>query len=178
MKEWLGGHCAPWDAMPFPLPLVPKQSQLDKYRHGYGLPSCALRFQQWGRAEGTDLCVGLDVVRSGGVEVKVLVTQSCLTVCDPMTCSPLGSSVHGILQTRILEWFAMPLSRGSSWPRDWTHVSCLADWLFALWATKHNIECMQIFQAGVGEGVLWFSRETGLKGLCVYKCQLSTLNMI
>ena len=104
--------------------------------------------------------------------------QSCPTLCDPMDYSPQGSSVHGILQTRILEWFAMPLSRGSSWPRDWTHVSCIADWLFALWATKHNVECMQIFQAGVGEGVLWFSRETGLKGLCVYKCQLSTLNMI
>ena len=45
-----------------------------------------------------------------------LVTQSCLTLCDPVDCSPLGSSVHGILQTRILEWVAMPSSRGSSQP--------------------------------------------------------------
>ena len=43
-----------------------------------------------------------------------------------MDCSPLGSSVHGILQARILEWVAMPSSRGSSWPRDWTHVSCIS----------------------------------------------------
>ena len=46
-------------------------------------------------------------------------------LCDtqPMDCSPPHSSVHGILQARILEWVAMPFSRGSSWPRDRTHVS-------------------------------------------------------
>ena len=43
--------------------------------------------------------------------MKVLVTQSCPTVCDPMDCSPPGSSVHGVLQARILEWVAMPFSR-------------------------------------------------------------------
>ena len=52
------------------------------------------------------------------------VTQLCLTLCDPMDCSPQGSSVHGILQARILEWVAMPSSRGSSLPRDRTQVSC------------------------------------------------------
>ena len=46
--------------------------------------------------------------------VKVLVAQSCLTLCDPMVCSPLGFSVHGILQARKLEWVAIPFSRGSS----------------------------------------------------------------
>ena len=50
-------------------------------------------------------------------------TQSCLTLCDPVDCSPPGSSVHGILQARILEWVAISSSRGSSWPRDWTLVS-------------------------------------------------------
>ena len=44
--------------------------------------------------------------------------QSYLTLCDPMDCSPPGSSVHGILQARILEWVAMPFSRESSQPRD------------------------------------------------------------
>ena len=43
-----------------------------------------------------------------------LVTKLCLTLCDPMDCSPPGSSVHGILQARILEWVAIPFSRGSS----------------------------------------------------------------
>ena len=51
--------------------------------------------------------------------------QSCLTLCDPMDCSLLVSSVHGILEARILEWVAMLSSRGSSWPRDWTCISCL-----------------------------------------------------
>ena len=60
------------------------------------------------------------------VKVKVLLAQSCLTLCNPMECSPLGSSVHGILQARILEWVAMPSSRGSSQPRDRTQVSYIA----------------------------------------------------
>ena len=46
---------------------------------------------------------------------QLLVAQSCLTLCDPMTYILPGSSVHGILQARILEWVAMPSSRGSSW---------------------------------------------------------------
>ena len=49
--------------------------------------------------------------------------QSCPTFCDPVDCSPPGSSVHGILQAKIQEWVAMPSSRASSWPRDWTRVS-------------------------------------------------------
>ena len=53
-------------------------------------------------------------------KVEVLVTQSRPTLCDPMDCSILGSSVHGILHTRILEWIVIPFSRGSSQPRDWT----------------------------------------------------------
>ena len=60
---------------------------------------------------------------------SVLVAQSCPTLCDPMDCSPPNSSVHGILQARILEWVAMPSSRGSSRPRDRTHISlCLLHW--------------------------------------------------
>ena len=47
----------------------------------------------------------------------------CLTLCDPMDCSPPGSSVHGILQERILAWAAMPSSRESPQPRDTAHVS-------------------------------------------------------
>ena len=52
-----------------------------------------------------------------------LVTQSCLILCDSMDCTIPGSSVHGISQARILEWVAIPFSRGTSWPRDWTRVS-------------------------------------------------------
>ena len=54
---------------------------------------------------------------TGLCDSGVLVAQSCLTLCDPLDCSPPGSSVHGILQARILEWIAMPFSRESSRPR-------------------------------------------------------------
>ena len=52
--------------------------------------------------------------------------QSCLTLCDPVDNSPPSSSVHGILQARILEWVVTPFSRGSSQPRDGTRVSCVS----------------------------------------------------
>ena len=55
---------------------------------------------------------------SGSSRFKSL--QSCLTLRHPMDCSPAGSSVHGLLKERILEWVTMPFSRGSSWPRDRT----------------------------------------------------------
>ena len=56
----------------------------------------------------------------------VFAFESCPTLCDPMDCSPPGSSIHGILQARILEWVAISFSRGSSQPRDQTQVSCIA----------------------------------------------------
>ena len=63
--------------------------------------------------------------------------QLGLTVCDPVDCSPPGSSIHGILHARTLEWVAMPSSRGSSRPGDRTHVSyvsCTGRWvLYAPW---------------------------------------------
>ena len=64
--------------------------------------------------------------------VKVLVTQSCLILCDSMHCSPPGSSVHGILQARVLERVAIAFSRGSSRPRDQAQASCIAGRLFAI----------------------------------------------
>ena len=68
--------------------------------------------------------------------LKVLVTRLCLTVCDPMECSPPGSSVHGILQAKILEWVAIPFSRGSCWVRGQTRVSRVAGGFFTIWATS------------------------------------------
>ena len=62
-----------------------------------------------------------------------LVTQSCPTLCDPMDCSPPSSSVHGILQARILKLVAMPSSRGSSQPRNQTQISCIAGRFFTIW---------------------------------------------
>ena len=68
----------------------------------------------------------------------MLVSQSCPTLCDSMDCSSPGSSVHGILQVRILEWASIPFSRRSSQPRGWTcvsGVSCISRWILYHWAT-------------------------------------------
>ena len=65
--------------------------------------------------------------------------QSCPTLCDPMDCSPPGSSVHGVFQARILERVAISFSRGSSQPRDWTQVSCISGRFFTVWATREAI---------------------------------------
>ena len=65
---------------------------------------------------------------------EVKVSQSCLTLCNPMACR-----VHGILQIRMLKWVAIPFSRGSSLPRDWTlvsYVSCIAGRFFTHWAIR------------------------------------------
>ena len=62
--------------------------------------------------------------------------QSCLTLCEPMDCSPPGSSIHGILQARILEWVAISFSRGSLQPRDQTQVSHIAGRRFNLWTVR------------------------------------------
>ena len=73
-------------------------------------------------------------------DVLCLVTQSCLSLCNSMDCSPPGSSVHGLLQARTLEWVAMPSSRGSSQASDQTQVSRIAGRFFTVWATREAQE--------------------------------------
>ena len=80
----------------------------------------------------------LKFIQGGKWKVKVLVAQLCPTLGNAIDCSFPGSSFHGILQVRILEWVAMPSSRGSSWSRDWTHippVSWIGSWILYHWAT-------------------------------------------
>ena len=64
------------------------------------------------------------------------VIQSGPILCDPMDCSLPGSPIHWIFQARVLEWVAISFSRGSSWPRDWTPVSCIVGRCFTIWATS------------------------------------------
>ena len=78
----------------------------------------------WAIPEGQLQCP----LSSGTGSAQLL--QLCSTLCDPMNCSPPGSSVHGIFQARILEWVSISYSRGSSWLRDWTCISCIAGRFF------------------------------------------------
>ena len=76
--------------------------------------------------------------------------QSCLTLCDPMAYSSPGSSVHGILQARILERVSMPSCRGSSQHRDWTWASCgscIAGGFFYRWATGEAPQFSSVAQS-------------------------------
>ena len=89
-------------------------------------------------------------------EVEVSkVAQSCPTLCDPKDCCLPGSSVHGIFQARVLEWVAIPFSRGSSWPRDWTYISyisALAGKFFttsATWEAQGSLCYVTIIQVDV-----------------------------
>ena len=104
-------------------------------------------------------------------KVKVLVAQSCLILCDPMDCSLPGSSVHGIVQARMLEWEAILFSRGSSWLRDWTWVSCIAGEFLTFWATVNyaaiNVGMHASFQIMVS--FEWMPRE-GLLAPVVTLC--------
>ena len=88
---------------------------------------------------------------------NVKVTQFCLTLCDPTDYSLPGSSLHGILQARILDWGAISFTRGSSWIRDWTSVFCIGRWALYHWATMSHqgslvpspmVEATQVFTDG------------------------------
>ena len=97
--------------------------------------------QRVGYNWGTELILRCIYAES---EVKVLVAQLCLTICNPMDCSLPGSSVHGILQAGTLEWIPISFSRGSSWLRDRTQVSCIAHGFFITWASREAPICMMI----------------------------------
>ena len=79
--------------------------------------------------------------------VCVVCAQTCPVLCDHMDCSPSGSSVHGILQARILEWVAIPFFRGSSWPRDLSRVFHIAGRFFTIWATREVVKTINFIQS-------------------------------
>ena len=92
------------------------------------LSGCSSRFPT------TSVCIS--VLRSHSPSVQFSsVIQSSPTLCNPMDCSPSGSSVHVISQARKLEWGAIFFSRGSSRPTDRTHISCIGRWVVYCWPT-------------------------------------------
>ena len=100
--------------IPKPYPFFPSLWLSPESDHELTASLCFERFVERSRLERT--C-------GSHTPCCCLGAQPCLTLYDPMDCSPAGSSVHGILQARILQWVAMCSSRGSSRPRDRTHVS-------------------------------------------------------
>ena len=82
------------------------------------------------------------------VQCGTQLLQSCPTLCNPMNCSPPGSSSRGILPARIPEWVAMTSSKGSSQTRDWTHVSWRAGGFFTCWAIRKPIHEISSYHVG------------------------------
>ena len=97
--------------------------------------------------------------------VCALVAQSCPALCDPVDCSPAGSSVHGILQARILEWVAILFPGGSSWPRDRTLFSCIAGRFFTIWATR---EAFIWYQTSYNCYLLWLFQSSSKNNLLLH----------
>ena len=106
---------------------------------------------------------------------SVLIAQLCLTLCNPKECSPPGSSIHGILQARVLEWVAISFSRGSSQPRDQTQVSHIAGRRVNLWATREVVLLPILFpfyrwgNPGRGQRNTW-SKDTHLISIGAGNC--------
>ena len=94
----------------------------------------------------SSLCIPLNSLQLPGNSQWKRKLHRCVQFCDPMDCSLPGSSVHGILQARVLEWAAISFPRGSSQPRDWTWVSRIAGRCFNLWATRETTVIYQIMQ--------------------------------
>ena len=115
-------HSILWTQIKFPLSFLFIFSLCPFPTHGH--PLLSTTFNMWSNIPPCQICAKL--------------LQWCPILCGPMDCSPPGSSVHGLLQARTLEWVAISFSRGSSWPRDWTQVSHIAGRRFNLWATRYQ----------------------------------------
>ena len=107
-------------------------------------PTCSWILYHWTTREALsnifvspwETFCAIPMVNEASLSKSLLLAQLCPTLCDPVDCSPPGSSVRGILQARILEWVAISFSRGSSPPRDQTQLSCTAGRFFIIWATR------------------------------------------
>ena len=147
-QSWCKSSCACWRWIPAPRGSWPcaacrggeSVSNLAVLRvsdcGAYCLCPFTLKSLTW-NVKWMNIFLGIFQVNSS-LKVKVLVAQSCPTLCDPRDCSPPGTSAQGIFQAIILEWVAVSFFRGSSWPRDWTHISyisCIGGRILYQWAT-------------------------------------------
>ena len=94
--------------------------------------------------------------------------QASLSLCDTMDCSQPGSSVHRIVQARILEWVVMPSSRESSWSRDWTHISqvcCFVEVFSPPLSFSHQENAMTTHSSILAWRIPWTEEPVGLQSI-------------
>ena len=103
----------------------------------------------------------------------LLVAQWCPALSHPIDCSPPGSSAHGTHQARIVEWVAIPFSRGSSWLRDRTLGSCTVGRFFTIWATREAQALLrQEIYSPLHPEHLQLTLELGIRGAVLWKIYL------
>ena len=122
----------------------------------------------------SSLCIPLNSLQLPGNSQWKRKLHRCVQFCDPMDCSLPGSSVHGILQARVLEWAAISFPRGSSRSRDRTQVSCIADRFFTNWASREAQKWDQtlIWSPDFCSCHQWVTcRSSGVKASEVYSCR-------
>ena len=116
-----------WSGLPFPPPrYVPDSTQRTGECQSFSTPQAKLPTSLFKLVFSHRVCV----------YVCVLAIQLCPTLCNALDCHSSGRYVLKILSARILEWVAITFSRGSSWPRDWTQVSCTAGRFLIVWVTS------------------------------------------
>ena len=113
--------------------------------------------------------VSYTVLKHWRQNLKVLVAQSCLDSSWPHGCTLPGSSVPGILQARILEWVAIPFSRGSSQPQGQTRVSYIAGRFLTIWATRKSYWRKSNLQKGAFKIPTFMGLHSGDSGEIYYK---------
>ena len=122
--------------------------------------------------------------------MSVQLLQLCQTLCNPLDCTPPGFSVHGILQARILEWVAMPSSRGSSQPRDRIHISFISRFAGGFFTAKplrkpvaglwYPDKLVRRYSGCFCEGALWvrLTSEVAEFCCCCFCCTESVLECV
>ena len=134
IQMWKTSHHGEWPSASIKIPIQSKKEQ------GY-VGGGRVRWETPHPAQHSSACLKLWVEEGQWGKLSSIPTlqaqslKSCLTLCNPMDCSPPGSSVHSIFQARILEWIVIPSFRGSFHPRDWTYISCLGRWILYHWTT-------------------------------------------
>ena len=102
--------------------------------------------------------------------------QSCLTLCNPLSCSSPGFSVHGILQSRILEWVVMPFSRWPFQPRKGTHISCIDGRFFTAEPWENPLPVLGLDYSQATMPIVSFFNSLHLQSIHHYFHQFFTLN--
>ena len=110
------------------------------------------------------------------MKVEMSIAQLCPTLCNPTDSSPTGSSVHGILQIRILEWVAISFPRGSSQHRDQTCASCISRQILYRWATREAFHLQWQSKIGAQKYGVWTVENLGHN--CLLQCPVRLPAMI